>query len=670
MSKHSSKDVRNLAFLGGHGTGKTTLCEAVLHTTGAIGRMGSVTDGTTVSDVHEDEKAKQHSIRLGVMHADHKGKRLNLLDTPGFTDFAGEVWSALAAVETALLVVDGPHGLTFQGSKHWGRAERAGRARAVVVTKVDQGEFDFDALLTQLSETLNARCLALTIPDGTGAGFKGAQRVPFSGGEGALASAAEALVEAVVEIDEEAMLKFLEEDTPPSADEARDLLRRSIVAGEIVPVFVTSGADGKGVTEMLDCIADVFPSPHDGPELLDQEDNPVSADGEGACAMVFKTLIDAYVGKLCLLRVISGELTHGDTLTLARTEKSLRVGNLQSVQGKEHENVDKAVAGDIVALAKLDEVETSDTLHDPAHPRKMAGVHAPKAMAARSIEPENHADDVKLATALKRVHAEDPSFTFERHEATGELVVHGTSIMHIETHLKRITEDSKIPVKVSIPRVPLKETITAASDGHHRHKKQTGGRGQFAEVFLKIQPAERGTGFVFEDKTVGGSVPKNFIPAIEKGIAEALNSGVIAGYPVVDVEVHVTDGKFHDVDSDEASFKKAGARAFKDAFQKARPVLLEPLLDIEVAVPSDFMGAITSDMTGRRGQISGMDSIGTMQVVKARVPQKEVLTYPTVLNSLTHGEGTYTADFHDYEVMPANVQQEIMAEYKPVEDDD
>jgi elongation factor G len=670
MSKHSSKDVRNLAFLGGHGTGKTTLCEAVLHTTGAIGRMGSVTDGTTVSDVHDDEKAKQHSIRLGVMHADHKGARFNLLDTPGFTDFAGEVWSGLAAAEMAVLVVDGPHGLSFQDSKQWGRAERAGRAHAVVVTKADQDEFDYGELLTQLSETLNARCLALTVPDGTGKAFQGAQRVPFSGGEGAVATAAEALVEAVVEIDEEAMLKFLEEDTPPSADEARDLLRRSIVAGEVVPVFVVSGLDGKGVTEMLDCMADVFPSPHDGPALLDQEDNPVPADSEGASAMVFKTLIDPYVGKLCLLRVISGQLSHGDTVTLARTEKSVRIGNLQSVQGKDHENVETAIAGDIVAVAKLEDVETSDTLHDPAHPRHMDGVHAPKAMAARSIEPENHADDVKLATALKRVHAEDPSFTFERHESTGELVVHGTSIMHIETHLKRITEDSKIPIKISIPRVALKETITGGADGHHRHKKQTGGRGQFAEVFLKIMPAERGTGFVFADKTVGGSGPTNFVPALEKGIAEALNSGVIAGYPVVDVEVHITDGKYHDVDSDEASFRKAGARAFKDAFQKARAVLLEPMLDIEVAVPSDFMGAITSDMTGRRGQISGMDAIGAMQIVKARVPQKEVLTYPTVLNSLTHGEGTYTAEFHDYEVMPSNVQQEIMAEYQPVEDED
>jgi elongation factor G len=290
-------------------------------------------------------------------------------------------------------------------------------------------------------------------------------------------------------------------------------------------------------------------------------------------------------------------------------------------------------------------------------------------MAARAISPVNHADEIKLSTALRRLASEDPAFHCDRIEATGQLVARGMSLMHLETLLKRLKERSGVEVKIDLPRVALKETITSQADGHHRHKKQTGGRGQFAEVFLSVAPGERGTGLTFEDGTVGGSIPKNFIPAIEKGIVDQMHKGIIAGYPVVDVVVRVTDGKFHDVDSDEASFKLAGARAFRDGFAKARPVLLEPILHLEVAIPSRFMGAITSDMTGRRGQISGMDALGDIQVILARVPEREVLTYPTVLHSLTSGEGTYTAAFDDYEVVPPNIQQEVMAEYKPKEEE-
>ena len=293
----------------------------------------------------------------------------------------------------------------------------------------------------------------------------------------------------------------------------------------------------------------------------------------------------------------------------------------------------------------------------------------PGTPVARAIEPVDHGDEVKLSEALRRAHAEDPTFVYERSQATGELVAHGVTLLHLETVLRRIKERHKIEVKVDLPRVPLQETCTSPTEGHHRHKKQTGGRGQFAEVFLRIEPAARGTGLDFENATVGGSIPKNFIPAIEKGVHEAMARGIIAGYPVVDVKVSVYDGKYHDVDSDEASFKKAGARAFQDAFLKARPVLLEPVQDLEVAVPSRFMGNITSDLTGRRGHITGMDALGDTQIVKARVPQREILTYPTALHSMTSGEGTFHSEFHDYEIMPANIQQEVMAGFKLDHDD-
>jgi len=375
------------------------------------------------------------------------------------------------------------------------------------------------------------------------------------------------------------------------------------------------------------------------------------------------------VGKLCVLRVVTGALEPGQSLTLARTEKAHKLAHFDGLQGKEHKPVGEAVAGDIIAVAKIEDLETSDTLHEAGHARTFQPLAVPKPMAARAISPANHADDIKLSTALRRAAAEDPAFFAERDEATGELVAHGMSQMHLETQFRRIKERSGVEVKVELPRVALKETITVAADGHHRHKKQTGGRGQFAEVFLTVEPGARGTGLEFVDDTVGGSIPKNFLPAIEKGIQDVMNKGIIAGHKVVDVVVRVKDGKFHDVDSDEASFKMAGGRAFKDGFTKAKPVLLEPLLMMEVGVPSRFMGAITSDMTGRRGHISGMDSVGDIQVVKARVPAREVLTYPTVLHSLTSGEGSFSSHFDDYDVVPANVQQEIMAEFKPHDED-
>ncbi|MCB9897237.1 MAG: elongation factor G [Planctomycetes bacterium] len=669
MGKHGPADIRNVAFVGAGGTGKTSLCEAILFRAGVIGRMGTVPDGTTVSDTYPDEHEKQHSIRLACMYAEHGGVRYQLLDAPGYPDYVGEACAALAASETAVLCLNGHHGLTFQDVKRWQHTVSTGRAHAVVITHVDQ-ECDFDAFLKSMHDNMGARFLPVTLPKGTGPAFDGVAAVPLDGsGEGPLGEAAAALVEAAVEIDEEAMMRFLEEDVTPSREQIVTLVRRSMVTGDIVPVFAVCGTDARGVDEFLDFAREVFPSPLDGPGVADVSGAPVTADAEGNSAFVFKTIIDPYVGKLCLLRVVSGELHAGQNLTVPRTGKSVRLSNLQVMQGKDHTGVDKAVAGDIIAVAKLEDVETSDTLAEHTE-RVFAPVAVPPTMAARSIEPENHADDVKLATSLRRAASEDPTFTFERHEATGELVVHGVTAVHIETHLRRITDLTKVAIKVKIPRVPLKETITSAADGHHRHKKQTGGRGQFAEVFLTVKPGERGSGLVFVDDTVGGSVPKQYIPAVEKGIHEVMKRGIIAGYPVVDVAVHLTDGKFHDVDSDEASFKMAGGRAFKDAFQKARPVLLEPLLDVEVAVPSEYMGAITSDMTGRRGHISGMDSIGSAQIVKARVPQKEVLTYPTVLNSLTHGQGSFSSHFHDYEVMPPNVQQEVMAEYKPADEED
>ncbi len=672
MSSYSTADIRNIAFIGGPDTGKTSLAEAMLFATGAIKRLGKVGDGTTTSDFDDEEQSKAHSIRCSLMRMDHKGTHINLLDTPGYPDFIGEVASALGAVEVAALVINVHKGLTFPCHQTWDLAGKTGRARCIVLTHIDQAEdFDISAFCTDLGEGLGVRCLPVSVPIGVGEKMTGIKSVPLGAKfEDDVADHREALIEAVVEVDDEAMTRFLEEDAPPEEAEAYELLTRSILAGEVIPVLCADPLEGHGVTELLDFFERALPSPATGPFFKTIEGEDLHPDSDGTTLFVFKTVIDPFIGKLCILRVVCGVAEHGHSLKLSRTGKAVKLGHLETVQGKDHKEVHQATAGDLIAVTKIDELETSDTLLDSDHDRHLAPLVVPKPMASRAIEPLDHGDELKLATALRRVVSESPAFSYERNEFTAELVVHGTSIMHIQSELHRIKERSGVEVKVAIPRVALKETVTLSSKGHYRHKKQTGGRGQFAEVFLEVSPAERGAGLVFEDGTVGGSVPKNFIPAIEKGVIELMNTGIIAGYPVVDVTVRVKDGKFHDVDSDEASFKLAGGRAFKDGFSNGKPVLLEPHLDMEVAVPSRFMGAITADVTSRRGQIVGMSSIGDMQIVRTKVPQREVMTYPTVLHSLTQGEGSFSAEHADYEVVPGNIQKEIMAEYQPEHADD
>lgn len=667
MSQHATSDIRNIALIGGPGTGKTTFVEAILHATGVIGRMGNISDGNTVSDFGADERDKKHSLQSSFMYTDHKGCHYNLLDAPGYPDFVGEATCALAGAETALLFVNPEPGVTFPSHKVWDLAGDLGRARGVVITHIDAVEFDPDAFVAKMSEELGVRCVPLNLPQGTGAALEGVKKIPL-GETNELQEQRQALLEAIVEVDEEAMTRFLEEDILPAEEQVHALMTQSIIAGEMVPVFFVSSTTGHGVKEFLDSAAIALPSPLDGPFYKDTEGrdiDPTRADPE---ALVINVVIDPFVGKLSMLRIISGNLSAGAVLHLMRTGKNEKLAHLQVMQGKDHKEVHDALAGDIIAVAKLDDLEISDTIA-AGNERTVEPLKMPKPMAARAIEPANHADELKLAEAIRRAASEDPAFSIERDEFTAELIVHGTSIMHIETLLRRITARSGVEINVKVPRVALKETVTGNSPGHHRHKKQTGGRGQFAEVSLVVEAAQRGEGLQFLDETVGGSVPKQFIPAIEKGVREAMGQGIIAGYRVEDVTVRVKDGKFHDVDSDEASFKLAGQRAFKDGFAKARPVLLEPMLDVEVAVPSRFMGAITSDMTGRRGQITGMDSKGDIQVIRATVPQRELLTYPTVLHSLTSGEGSYSAAFHDYEVVPSNIQQELMAEYTPEHED-
>ncbi|MBM3984274.1 MAG: elongation factor G [Planctomycetes bacterium] len=665
MTNPATADLRNVVLIGGPRTGKTSFVERALLAGSVIQRAGTVNDGTTASDFTAEEKDKKHSVYLSLLRVPHQGRLLNLLDAPGYPDHVGEAAAGLAACESAALFVDAGKGVTFPARKVWELATAAGRARCVVVTHLDEAEVDWPAWLAGLSEALGARCVPLSLPQGTGKAFQGVSAVPLAGeAAGPLAAARDALVEAIVEVDEAAMTRFLESDWRPDADEAARLLTRSMLAGTVVPVLCLQALDGRGLEPLLDFMARCLPSPADGPFFRDEQGQPVEPGAAGTSALCFRTVIDPFVGRLSVLRVVSGHLDHGHSLVVARTGKPEKLAHLQVTQGKDHKEVHSAVAGDIVAVTKVEVIETSDTLHDAAHPRRFPRLAVPKPMVARAIELLNHADEVKLSTALKRVAAEDPTFTYERDEATGQLVVHGLSMMHLESVLARVKERGHLDLKVEVPRVPLRETITGRAEGHYRHKKQTGGRGQFAEVFLRVEPAARGAGLVYVDDTVGGSVPRQFIPAIEKGVKDAMPKGIIAGYPVVDVTVRVYDGKFHDVDSDEASFKIAGSRAFRDAFHKARPVILEPLLDIEVATPSRFMGAVTSDINTRRGHITGMDSLGDTQVVKVRVPQREVLTYPTALRSLTSGEGSYTAAFHDYEVVPPNVQAEIMAGFK------
>jgi len=673
MPRYGTENIRNIATGGHSSCGKTTLADALLFAAGAVKKQGSVDDGSSIFDYEKDEKDRKITLDLAIAHADYAGRHINILDTPGYPDFIGETISASTAVETFMICVAANVGIGLNTRNVFQLAESSGLGRAVVVTKMDAENADWKKTLEGIQSAFGMRCIPYNVPVGEGASFEGVKSV-LTEEEGA--EYKDAMLEALIEGDESLVEKYLEGEEIAD-EEIAAAAPLAIAQGTAIPVFFTSGVSGIGVKELLDAIANLFPGPAAINRTFygaggDTEEEVALSEDAPFTARVFKINSDPYVGKIAFFRVYSGKIPANAPVATFREGKHLKNPGFFKPQGKEQAEIDAAVAGDILGVAKVDTLSIDDTLLQEGTKIKAAPIKFPIPMVSLAIEPKTRTDEQRISGALQKLAQEDPTFKAERNTQTKELVISGISDFHLNVMLGALKSRFEVEVISHIPKIPYKETITGAASGHYRHKKQTGGRGQFAEVYLKVEPVDRGEGFDFVDEITGGNIPGQFLPAVEKGIKEALATGVISGNLVEDVRVRVYDGKHHDVDSSEAAFKIAGGRAFREAFTKARPVLLEPIVSISVTVPTEFMGAITGSLPTKRGRIQGIDSVGSLQVVNAQVPLAEVIAYSTELKQITGGEGSFTMEFSHYDVVPSHVAAPIIeAARKPgVEEED
>ncbi len=671
MAKYETKDIRNVAFVGHSHAGKTLLGEAILYKAKAVNRMGSIEEGTTVLDHEPEEKEKKHSIDLGVAFVNHQGREINLLDAPGYADYAAETICALHAVETAIVCVSAAQGVKVNTRKAWEHAQHAGTARVLCITLLDHDTADFRKVLDQVRSTFGRECVPLVLPIGQGASLKGVVNLldkPDLVPDDLKELAAQAR-ESLYEVDDALMQRYLEGDTP-KPEEVIQALPKALAAGRIVPIVCASAKADVGVVELMDFIAKDLPSPLDVPPRKGIHPSTKAEivleakPGGPLAAQVYKSVADPFVHKLSFLRMVSGSLSHEHPVHNERTGKAARMGALFKAFGKEHRPCATAIAGDLVCVTKVDELNTCDTVCDPAHPVHLAPYRFPTPMVSLAVEPKSKQDLARMSESVHKMASSDPTFKFSRDPGTGELVISGLSQLHLDLVVARLKRKFDVQLITHPPKIALKEAILGQAEGHYKHKKQSGGRGQYGEVYLRVKPTARGEGFKFTDSITQGRIPHQFVPPIEKGVRETMDRGVMAGYPVVDVEVEVYDGSYHDVDSGPESFKLAGSRAFKEAFKAAKPVLLEPVVHIEIAVPAKYMGDITGDLNSRRGRIQGMDAQGDLQVIKALIPLKEVMTYSTDLHSVTGGEGSYSIEFSHYDPMPQRLADEVVARAK------
>ena len=685
MPKYTTEQIRNIALLGASGTGKTTLAESILAHCKAIARPGKVEDGNTVSDFDDLEKEAGHSMDSSVMHVDHGGCHINLIDTPGRPDFFGKAIGAVAAVETVVVVVDAATGVQPVTRRAMKRSEEFGAPTAIVINKID-GESNLGEVLGAIQEAFGSCCIPINVPAGGGTEIA---RCFLSGdGEcdlGDMDSFHTAIVDQVVETDEELMEQYLEQgEVDPSA--LLKPFKQAMIDRHLIPVLFTSAREGTGVGELLDQVAELFPSPVDGAAKaftrVDGDDRSELAAsqsaGDGVIAHTFKVSSDPFVGKLAYLRVHQGTIKGGDSHRLDQERKPVRISSLLKMQGKESSDLDAAVAGDIAIVSKIDEVKYDSVFHsEGGHATlSMNTIAQPKPMFGLAIEVTSKGAETKLSEAISKMIAEDQTLELERIAATHETVLRGLGELHLRAKLKMLKDRYGVEVDTKQPKVAYKETISGKAEGHHRHKKQTGGSGQFGEVYLRVEPASVDdeslvNGLVFADETFGGSVPKQFLPAIEKGVRQVMGDGAVAGYPLQNVRVAVYDGKHHPVDSKEIAFVTAGKKAFVDAVQKANPVLLEPFVKMEITVPTDLIGDISADLAGRRARIQGTDVLpGNQAVMYAEAPLSEVMSYSNQLKSITAGAGSYSMEYSHDENTPPNVQAEVIKAFSPKEDDD
>jgi elongation factor G len=664
--------IRNVALIGDSGTGKTMLCDALLASAGAIKQRGSIDRGTTVTDFDPLEKKLGHSLDVAFCHCEAQGMTINVADTPGYADFLGRTYAALEAVETAVVVVSASTGVGPMARRLMEFAKERGLCRAIVVNGIDRPDARPAQVLAEIRETFGKQCLALDLPAKDGRRVIDCFFQP-AGEETAFSSVAAAhkeIVEQVVEVDEALMAKYLEQGQELTLEQLHDPFEKAMREGHLVPVCFTSAETGAGVAEALNAFAKLMPNPSEGnpPPFLKGEGGAatrvaVSADPKKhVLAHVFKVVSDPFVGKLSYVRVHQGTMRTGAPAFVGDAKKAIKIGRLYRVQGKDRTEIDTAVPGDIVALAKIEELFFDAVVHD-SHDEDhhhLQSVSLPPAMAGLVIEAEKATDEQKLSDALHRIVWEDPSVRIEH--VGRETVLYGLGELHLRVLLERIG----VPIKTRPPSIPYRETIGRKAEGHNRHKKQTGGAGQFGEVFLRVEPLPRGTGFEFSDEVVGGAIPGQFIPAVEKGVRRAIAEGAVAGFPIVDVRVTVYDGKAHSVDSKEVAFVAAGRKAMRDAMTNAEPIVLEPVVRVDSTVPRGAIGAVTGELSTRRARITGQEIDGAGgAAVSALVPLSEMSDYASRLKSLTEGEGGYTMELAYYDPVPARRQQELAAAFKP-----
>lgn len=672
--------IRTLALVGPAAAGKTSLAECLLHRAGMLGALGSLERGTTVSDHDPLERRMQHSLNASILHLNHAGTRVHLIDTPGSPDFLGQSLPALEAVETAVIVINASTGIEPMAQRMMDYAAARHLDRLLVVNKIDAAEVDLAGLLQQIQERFGKECLPLNLPDGGGARvvdcfYNRAGHSDF----GAVEVAHRALVEQVVEVDAAFVERYLN-DGDIDASELHAPLEQALREGHLIPVCFTSSRTGAGVPELLDVIVKLLPNP--------AESNPpdfLNGEGEAAVPMhaapdtdahvlahVFKITVDPFVGKMGVFRVWQGTVTKDSLLYVGDGRKPFKVGHLFMLQGKEHVEVPSALPGDICAVAKVDELHFDAVLHDAAEDDHihLLPLAFPVPVHGLAIEPKRHGDEQRMWEIMTKLVAEDPCLKVEHVVNTNETIVYGLGELHLRMLMERLREVYKFEVQTRPPRIAYRETVTTKAEGHHRHKKQTGGAGQFGEVFLRVEPLPRGSGFEFVDAVKGGTIPGQFIPAVEKGVREVLTGGAIAGYPVVDLKVTVYDGKHHSVDSKEIAFVTAGRKAFLSAVREARPIVLEPIVNVEIIAPDVAMGDITGDLSAKRGQVSGSaNGVGGAMIIRALAPLSELSGYQSRLNAMTAGQGRYTIELSHYEPVPAPVQQQLMGQFRLKDDD-
>jgi elongation factor G len=689
MKVYDAPSIRNVAIVGHGGCGKTSLVSALLFDAGAVNRLGRVDDGTTVTDFDPDEIERKISLLAAPAFAEWKKAKVNILDAPGYANFLSEARAALRVADSAVVVVDAVAGVEVQTEKVWGFAEEYGLARLIVVNRMDRENASFERALEKVQAAFGRAALPVAVPVGEEKAFKGivdlvSGKAQVYGDDAsgkfqvADAPAAqqdlakswrEKLVEMVAESNEELMEEFFEKGTLSHEQLAKGL-RQAVVAGRVYPVLPVSALLNTGAHALLDAIVDLLPSPEDRGEAtgLDPATKAEATRKPAAdaplSAFVFKTMVDPHAGRISLFRVYSGTLKSDSAVHNASRDSAERVGSLLLLQGKAQTQVPEIQAGDIGAVAKLKDTQTGDTLTDKASPIVYPPVVFPEPATTFAIEPKTRGDDDKISTALQRLLEEDPVLRVSRDAQTHEMLLSGMGQLHIEVVVARLRKRYKVEVNLKKPKIPYRETIKGSAEAHGRHKKQTGGHGQFGDCRIRLKPLPRGSDFKFVDDIFGGSIPKNFIPAVEKGIQEARLRGFLAGYPMVDFQVELYDGQYHDVDSSEMSFKIAGSLAFKDGIPKCRPTILEPIMTVEIAVPDEYAGAVMGDLSSRRGRPQGMEPKGSLQVIKAEVPLSEMLSYDAELTSMTGARGSYHMEMDHYDEVPAHLQEKIIAAAK------